>query len=256
MGPSRRVRVGLAGWNNPPAKRDERPVDETHLGFYSERFSCVEINSSFYRPHQSSTYARWRDETPAAFRFAVKMPRSITHESQLKRCADEIARFYADIAQLRAKLRVVLVQLPPNLEYNVRTVRAFFARAAPARGTRVVCEPRHSSWFTDSADKVLRGLGVSRVAADPARFATADVPGGATKFAYFRWHGTPHLYYSTYSNARLVAFVDAVIDARAAETWCIFDNTARYAAWDDALRFLALLNSRAGVSTPCRPQLT
>jgi uncharacterized protein YecE (DUF72 family) len=82
-----RIRVGLAGWSNPPAKRFERDPDQTHLSYYAAHFSCVEINSSFYRTHQSATYARWRDETPAPFRFSVKMPRSVTHESHLKRCA-------------------------------------------------------------------------------------------------------------------------------------------------------------------------
>jgi uncharacterized protein YecE (DUF72 family) len=247
VGSSSQVHVGLAGWSNPPAQRGERPAGQAQLAFYAEHFSCVEINSSFYRRHLSATYARWRDEAPTAFRFSVKMPRSITHESRLRRCADEVARFYDDIVHLRPKLGAVLVQLPPSLEYQSRTVRAFFERATPPRGIRVVCEPRHASWFTSSADTVLRDLAVSRVAADPARFATADVPGGAAKFAYFRWHGSPHLYYSKYSEARLAAFVDTVIDSKATKAWCLFDNTARYAAWDDALRFLALLKTRPGI---------
>jgi uncharacterized protein YecE (DUF72 family) len=243
------VRVGLAGWSNPPAEREERRVGQSHLAYYSEHFSSVEINSSFYRPHQGITYARWRDETPAVFRFSVKMPRSITHESQLRRCADEVARFYDDMVHLRPKLDAVLVQLPPSLEYKARTVRAFFEKAVPPRGIRVVCEPRHASWFTNSADTVLRDLAVSRVAADPARCATADVPGGAAEFAYFRWHGAPQLYYSKYSEARLIAFADTVIGANARMSWCIFDNTARHAAWDDALRFLALLKGRAAAAS-------
>jgi hypothetical protein len=96
----------------------------------------VEINSSFYRPHQSATYARWRDATPAPFRFSVKMPRSVTHESHLKGCAAEVARFYEDIAALQPKLAAVLVQLPPSLEFNRRTVRTFFnsCRAFAERG--------------------------------------------------------------------------------------------------------------------------
>jgi hypothetical protein len=57
-----RIRVGLAGWSNPPAKRFERDHDQTHLSYHAAHFSCVEINSSFYRTHQSATYARWRDE--------------------------------------------------------------------------------------------------------------------------------------------------------------------------------------------------
>jgi uncharacterized protein YecE (DUF72 family) len=233
----------MAGWSNPPAKRSDRHPEQTHLSYYAARFSCVEINSSFYRPHQGATYARWREETPAAFRFSAKMPRSVTHESHLKRCAEEVRRFYESIASLQPKLAAVLVQLPPSLEFNGRAVRAFFNSVPRLRGTNVVCEPRHASWFTTAAGNALREAQVSRVAADPARYAGAEVPGGARRFAYFRWHGAPRLYYSKYSQAQISAFAATVKSSNAAEIWCIFDNTARHAAWDDALQFVATLRS-------------
>src|SRR6202789_1317048 len=115
-----RIRVGLAGRSNPPAKRFERDPDQTHLSYYAAHFSCVEINSSFYRAHQSSTYARWCAETPPRFRFSVKMPKSITHESHLRKCAAEVERFYDEVSYLQPKLAVVLVQLPPSLEFQSR----------------------------------------------------------------------------------------------------------------------------------------
>jgi uncharacterized protein YecE (DUF72 family) len=238
-----RIRVGMAGWSNPPAKRSERDRKQTHLSYYAAHFSCVEINSSFYRPHQSATYERWRDETCASFRFSVKMPRSVTHESHLKRCAREVGGFYENIVALQSKLAAVLVQLPPSLEFNGRVVRAFFKSVPRLRGTKLVCEPRHASWFTSAAENVLREAGVSRVAADPVRCAGADLPGGAQRFAYFRWHGAPRLYYSKYSEAQLAAFAATVTSSKAAEIWCVFDNTARHAAWDDALQFVAALPS-------------
>jgi uncharacterized protein YecE (DUF72 family) len=235
------IRVGMAGWSNPPAKRSDRDADQTHLSYYAAHFSCVEINSSFYRPHRSGTYERWRDETPAPFRFSVKMPRIITHESHLTRCRVEVGHFYESIAALQPKLAAVLVQLPPGLEFNGRSVRAFFNYSPHFRGTNVVCEPRHPSWFTSVAERALRDMGVSRVAADPTRCAGAEVPGGASRFAYFRWHGAPRMYYSKYSHAQLAAFAARVKATEAGEIWCVFDNTARHAAWDDALQFMAAL---------------
>jgi uncharacterized protein YecE (DUF72 family) len=192
MGDRMRIRVGLAGWTNPPVKRLERRVGQTHLAYYAAHFSCVEINSSFYRPHRRATYQRWRDETDPQFRFSVKMPRSVTHESHLKRCAAEVARFYEDVAALQPKLAAVLVQLPPSLEFNGRA----------------------------------------------ARCPGAETPGGgARRFAYFRWHGSPRLYYSKYSEAQLAAFAALVWSTQATDTWCIFDNTAAHAAWENALEF-------------------
>jgi uncharacterized protein YecE (DUF72 family) len=236
-----RIWVGLAGWGNPPAKRSGREPDQSHLSYYAKHFSCVEINSSFYRPHQRATYARWRDETPQLFRFSVKMPRSITHESHMKDCATEVGHFYEDIAALQPKLAAVLVQLPPSLEFNRRSVRSFFNSLPHIRGTRVVCEPRHSTWFTAAADSTLRDAGVSRVAADPARCPGAEAPGGERRFAYSRWHGSPRMYYSKYSEAQLAAFAAAVTSSKATEAWCVFDNTALHAAWDDALKFVAAI---------------
>jgi uncharacterized protein YecE (DUF72 family) len=232
-----RVRVGLAGWGNPPFKKSQRGADQSHLAFYAEHFTCVEINSSFYRSHRQATYARWNAETPEGFRFSVKMPRTITHESQLKRCASEIAGFYDEIAGLQSKLGAVLVQLPPSLEFNRRTARAFFGALPRRRGVKVVCEPRHRSWFTPATQRTLRDAGISRVAADPARFSGAEAPAGASRLAYFRWHGSPRLYYSKYSQSQLNAFAALVNANKAREVWCIFDNTALYAAWDDALAY-------------------
>jgi uncharacterized protein YecE (DUF72 family) len=223
--------------------RSKRPLSMTHLGYYAGRFSCVEVNSSFYRPHRATTYARWRDTTPEGFRFAVKMPRTITHEQQLRRSSLDVKRFFAEIDHLRPKLGAVLVQLPPRLEFDSRAVRAFFKTVPRLADVAVVCEPRHSSWFTELADETLRRLEVSRVAADPARCAGADNPGGATRVAYYRWHGSPRMYYSAYSDAQLTAFAARVRSRTAAQTWCIFDNTADHAAWADALRFKACLRS-------------
>ena len=238
------IRVGIAGWSKPPAQRYQRETSQSQLAFYSSRFSCVEINSSFYRPHRPTTYERWRDGTPPGFRFSVKVPRAITHESGLRRVASQVSRFYDEIAYLRPKIKAVLVQLPPTLEYSARIARAFFQTIPRLRGMVIACEPRHESWFTAKADAALCNLEVTRVAADPARCAVAAEAGGKRRFAYYRWHGSPRMYYSKYTDAQLLAFAAGLNRTRAKETWCIFDNTARYHAWDDALRLAGLLAGR------------
>ena len=224
--------------------RDVRQAAQSHLAYYAAHFSCVEINSSFYRPHRAATYTRWRDETPERFQFSVKMPRSITHEGRLRGQAAEISRFYSDISHLQPKLAAVLVQLPPSLEYSAPIVRSFFKAVPRTRGIAVTCEPRHVSWFSERADEALSRLDVSRVAADPARAPGAEAPGGAHRFAYFRWHGAPTMYYSKYSNAQLASLAVHVQAENAKDIWCIFDNTARHAAWDNALAFVGRLGGK------------
>src|SRR5882757_510271 len=77
------VWIGCAGWSIPTHLADRFPATGTHLERYASRFNAVEINSSFYRPHQTKTYSRWADSTPADFRFSVKLPQEITHRRRL-----------------------------------------------------------------------------------------------------------------------------------------------------------------------------
>src|SRR6188768_857106 len=88
-----RIRIGTAGWSlyKPPAGRF--PGTGSHLERYAAMFDAVEINSSFYRPHKPETYARWAASVPAGFRFAVKLPKAITHERRLVECRDLVERF-------------------------------------------------------------------------------------------------------------------------------------------------------------------
>lgn len=95
--------------------------------------------------------------TPTRFRFAVKMPRSITHESGLHGTRLEETCFFTEIEGLLPKLAVVLIQLPPGLEFSARTVRTFFHRLPQLPGTHMVCEPRHMSWFSKNVLFLLSG---------------------------------------------------------------------------------------------------
>ncbi len=80
------LRIGTAGWSVPALYAEEMPRGGSHLERYARRLNAVEINSSFYRPHQRKTYERWAQSTPADFRFSVKVPKAITHEARLADC--------------------------------------------------------------------------------------------------------------------------------------------------------------------------
>lgn len=244
VGLAKNVRIGLAGWSNPPLHTAMRKSSQTHLEYYATHFSCVEINSSFYRPHRKSTYAAWKLSTPRAFKFAVKMPRSITHESGLRGTSRDMTQFFAGIELLQPKLAAVLIQLPPSLEFQRRLAGSFFRSVPKLPKVELVCEPRQASWFTAAAEAQLSELNVARAASDPARASTAGGPGGSGHFTYFRWHGSPHMYYSSYSSAQLDEFVAQVERRGSHPTWCIFDNTARYAAWDNAISFARRLKRK------------
>src|SRR4051812_31074507 len=113
----RQIRIGTAGWSIPRAAADRFASAGTHLQRYARSLPCAEINSSFHRPHTAATYARWRDSTPDEFRFAVKMPRTITHELKLQGTRDALTSFLAQSGGLAAKRGPILVQLPPSLSF-------------------------------------------------------------------------------------------------------------------------------------------
>ena len=120
------VLIGTVGWSIPARYAPDFPGTGTHLARYGARLNAVEINSSFYRPHQRKTYERWAASVPNDFRFSVKLPRSITQSQRLRDCDDLLARFLEESAGLGAKLGVVLVQLPPSLAYDADMASGFF----------------------------------------------------------------------------------------------------------------------------------
>ncbi len=234
------MRVGTAGWTLPREVRDRFPADGTQLERYAARFACVEINSSFYRPHRPSTYARWAASVPAGFRFALKLPKEVTHTRRFVDCGEPLARFLAESAALEEKRGVLLVQLPPSFAYDRERAGAFFALLRTRYDGLLACEPRHASWFDDEADAALRSFLIARVAADPAPVPAAATPGGWDGFAYHRLHGSPRTYYSAYDDAALRAIAER-LRAATAPAWCVFDNTSLGAAAANALELLGLL---------------
>ena len=241
--------IGTAAWSLPRAFADEFPGDGQHLQRYARRLPCAEINSSFHRAHARDTYARWASMTPPHFRFAVKLPRAITHDARLRAPRKPLDEFLEQASGLGDRLGVLLVQLPPSLEWDARVARGFFGLLRERWDGPVACEPRHASWFAPTADRALARMRVSRVAADPARQPEAARPGGwlgpeadgTGALLYYRWHGSPRVYWSSYDDAWLgCQALDLTAWPAGSVRWVIFDNTASGAATGDALRLRSL----------------
>jgi uncharacterized protein YecE (DUF72 family) len=231
------LRIGTAGWNVPSLYLDQVPPGGSHLERYVRRLNAVEINSSFHRPHRRTTYQRWAQCVPDDFRFAVKAPKAITHEAGLADCVVLLDRFVDEVMGLGDKLGVLLVQLPPKSALSKRIADRFFRELRARIDTDVVLEPRQASWFAPGVDDWLAKRRIARVAADPAPLAAAGEPGGWNRLAYYRWHGSPRIYYSDYGAAALAALKRRLEDNRrhTSSVWCIFDNTASGAALGNAL---------------------
>jgi uncharacterized protein YecE (DUF72 family) len=190
-----------------------------------------------------------RDSTPVDFRFAVKMPRTITHELKLQDARAPFVTFMDQTAGLAEKRGPILVQLPPSLSFDASVVMPFLDVVRKEYKGPIACEPRHATWFSSAVAALLEGYGISRVAADPPPVSEATVPAGWPRLAYVRLHGSPRKYWSRYDEDDIATLAATVRSAATAEeVWCVFDNTASGAAIENAweLRERLMVDSPPG----------
>ncbi len=234
---ARPIQTGTAGWS-VPRQHAEHFGTGSHLERYARVFSCAEINSSFYKPHRPATWARWAAAVPEGFRFSVKAPKTITHEARLACSPGLLTSFLEQASVLATKLGPLLFQLPPKLVFDPAVTHAFLNLLRDLHPGAVVFEPRHPSWFTPEADALFDRFHIARAAVDPTTIPDALKPGAWKQLVYYRLHGSPRIYYSAYTEEYLQSLATAIKRQRKtnpdADVWCIFDNTAAGAAFDDA----------------------
>jgi uncharacterized protein YecE (DUF72 family) len=246
------VLISCAGWNVPSMVGEhfsvDAPAGTSHLERYASVLPAVEINTSFYRPHLPSTYARWRDSVPPGFRFSVKVPRTLTHEARLQDTDGTLNRFLNEVRHLGEKLGCLLVQLPPSLVFDAFSAELFFDQLRMRTDAPVVCEPRHSSWFGGAAADMLARLEIAYVRADPPP-VTRPIPPGYEGLVYMRLHGRPVIYRSAYAEPFLqkLAADLAAYYRHGRKVWCVFDNTAEGHAMPNALSLLTMTEREMGV---------
>lgn len=230
--------VGTAGWNIPEFLKPSFAPIGTHLQRYAKEFNCVEINSSFYRDHKPETYVKWAASVPQHFRFSVKLSRYFIHEQRLKETGQKLKDTLDGIFQLKEKLGVLLVQLPPSLEFDLKNAKDFIASLRKYYRGNIVWEPRHRSWLTPNVLPLFKEFNIHKVIADPDPCPTnLQLQPLVQDFKYFRMHGSPHIYKSRYTRAELRNFEDQIAEAslKNIPVWFIFDNTTYGYATTNAL---------------------
>ncbi|MVA18959.1 DUF72 domain-containing protein [Agrobacterium vitis] len=221
--------IATAAWSIPKKVADRFAQEGSGLTRYASVFDGVEINSTFYRRHKASTFARWAESVPDSFRFAVKIPKEITHTRAMKDIAEPFGTFLEDITPLGTKRGPLLCQLPPSLAFDADALDSAFNTVRKADDGSIVIEVRHKSWASAEALDLLKSYAINRVLADPAPvWPTKDFD---TPPKYVRLHGKPKIYYSSYADEEIKPFSDLL----AADSWCVFDNTASGAAIENAL---------------------
>lgn len=234
--------IGCSGFYNNDWKGSLYPEDansKDFLSLYSQTFNAVEINSTFYRKPTSKTLLKWYDETPDSFRFFIKIPKSITHQSRLENSREEIAAFCNHIqSHLKDKLSGFLYQLPPSFK-NTAENQENIANNIDHTFLNVI-EFRHSSWWQKEVFNLLKHLNIV--------FSGVSFPGDLPEnviinhpeILYYRLHGKPILYKSEYSKDFMNELAEKIKNS-GKTAYIFFNNTWGTAAINNSLYLKKIL---------------
>jgi uncharacterized protein YecE (DUF72 family) len=183
------VRIGCSGWNYGHWRERVYPrgcPTSRWLEHYATLFDTVEVNTTFYRLANRDAVARWTEQTPDGFVFAVKASRYLTHMKRLTDLGRGIERFYERIEPLvgTPKLGPIVWQLPGNFQRDDERLAGALGALRPGQHC---FEFRHASWFASDVMALLREHGVALVIGDhPQRpFQTMDL---TADFSLIRFH--------------------------------------------------------------------
>ena len=246
--------IGTSGWNYPAWKSSFYPKDipqKRWLEYYENHFDIVELNATFYRLFEKKVFVTWRKRARKNFKYIVKVNRYITHIKHLKNCRAAIKKFLRRVAVLEDKLAMMLLQLPPNMPYDIKRLRS--ALLAFDDPSKVIVEFRDKKWFTDEVQDLLTELNVTFCIADSP---TIDLINCVTsKTAYIRMHGRTIWFNYNYSKAELqevARFARKLAKQGTNKIYIMFNND--YYAY--AVRNAQYLQSLLNKSSVNKPNLT
>jgi uncharacterized protein YecE (DUF72 family) len=232
--------IGCSGyyyayWKNRFYPAGMQPRD--WLLYYSSVFNSVELNGTFYRIPKLTDLKKYATITHPDFEFSVKMNRYITHVKKLTDCRQEVSDFISSLNEgLEKKRACILFQLPPSFVYTQENLQRVLD-TVPHEQYNVV-EFRHISWWNSTVADELEKAGIT--------FCNIDFPGLdtyliiTTKLFYFRFHGNPLLFKSSYSAAELNLFSKRIPE-ESKQCYIYFNNTYFEAGYTNAAELKKIL---------------
>ena len=190
-----RIRVGVGGWVFEPWRGSFYPeglARKRELEYASRKLTTVEINGTYYGSQKPESFARWHDETPDDFVFAVKGPRFATNRRVLAEAGESVERFFrTGVLELGDKLGPINWQLMATKKLDLDDVAGFLAllpKRVEGRPIRHAIEVRHASFRTPEFVAVAREHGVAIVVAGDSDYPL--IPDATAPFVYARIMGT------------------------------------------------------------------
>ena len=230
------IRIGTSGWSYAHWRRvfyPESMASNRWLTYYMRYFDTVEVNNSFYKLPNESTFVKWRSEVTPDFLFAVKANRFITHMKKLKNVDDALTVFVERVSNLRRNLGPILFQLPPNLKVDARRLSDFLSQLPPRR--RYAVEFRNATWLTDEVTQALADRKVAFCIHD--LFGEPCPQHVTAPFAYFRFHGHDERYGGSYPKKILKEYAQEMVTllGKGKDVYAYFNNDAFGYALKDAV---------------------
>jgi uncharacterized protein YecE (DUF72 family) len=194
-GDKSRIRVGIGGWTYEPWRGVFYPAGLTQsreLEYASRKLNSIEINGTYYSLQKPATFAKWRDETPDDFVFALKGSRFITNRRVLAEAGEAMKKFFASgLSELGPKLGPMNWQFAATKRFDPEDFEAFLKllpKSLDGLSLRHAVEVRHESFRSPDFIALLRKYDVAIiVAADSEYPQIADV---TAPFVYVRIMGT------------------------------------------------------------------
>ncbi len=235
--------IGTSGWNYKgwrPHFYGDTP-QKRWLKFCAERFTGIEVNATFYRLQEETTFKKWRDETPAGFTFAIKGHRYVTHNKKLLEVAEAVIRCRDTASPLGRRLGAVVWQLPATFKKNIERLEEFLETLHHWESTRHAIEFRHKTWFDGEVAACLTKHAVAVCMSDAPDWPMWNHV--TTDLVYIRLHGHTRKYASSYSKPTLNKWASRIRDwlNENREVHVYFDNDAEGAAPKNALTLLQML---------------
>ena len=239
------VRIGTSGWSYdhwagvlyPPKLPAAR-----RLAVYVDEFDTVELNASFYRWPEPTTFAQWRDRLPDGFAMTVKAPRGLTHARRLRSPEEWIERIAGGWAELGSRRAALLVQLHPAQQRDDERLDHFLT--AMPDSIPVAMELRHPSWDDPAVYDLLRGHGAAYVVMSGPGLPC--VVAATAQLAYLRLHGPggEAMYTGSYDTADLCRWAAEIRswDAEGRDVLVYFNNELGGHAVRNAQELRAMLN--------------
>lgn len=239
---------GTSGWNYNHWRGVFYPDDlpqSKWLEYYASAFDTVEINNSFYRLPERSTFESWKSQTPENFTFSVKASRYLTHIKRLKEPEEPLSRLLDHASGLGSKFGIVLYQFPPNWNVNLERLRHFLEILRQAQEAQKVCprsafEFRDDSWQCEAVWSMLAEYGVA--------YCVMDSPGlplhlkTTCGYSYVRMHSGGEETEGNYTADHLLVWAERVREMlERGDVYIYFNNDYRGYAVENALRLKELL---------------